>query len=154
MTAALKPAVATGLGIDTVYLPDFREQLADPASGFVRGTFTAAELACSESRPSRDPARHLAARFAAKEAFLKAWDSAFWGRNPPIEVASLRDIEIVSDAWGRPSLAFHGAVAVALGPDVAAHVSLSHDGPNAVAVVVLSFTDRPDTSGTQEVRNP
>lgn len=139
MTGALKPAAATGLGIDMVYLPDFREQLADGASGFISGTFTAAEIACADSRPGHDPARHLAARFAAKEAFLKAWDSAFWGRNPPLEVASLRDIEVVSDAWGRPSLALHGAVAAALGPEVTSNVSLSHDGPNAVAVVVLSF---------------
>lgn len=127
------------MGIDTVYLPDFREQLADVSSGFVAGTFTAAEIACAETRPSHDPARHLAARFAAKEAFLKAWDSTFWGRNPPMEQVDLREIEIVCDAWGRPSLVLHGKVAAALGAHVKAHVSLSHDGPNAVAVVVLSF---------------
>jgi len=127
------------MGIDLVYMPDFREQLADPSSSFVAGTFTAAEIASAENRPSQDPPRHLAARFAAKEAFLKAWDSTFWGRHPPLERVDLREIEIVCDAWGRPSMVLHGAVAARLGPDVTANVSMSHDGPNAIAVVALSF---------------
>jgi len=127
------------IGIDTVYLPGFRDQLADRASTFVQGTFTQAERALAQSCHDRDPARHLAVRFAAKEAFLKAWDSSYWGRKPPLAAVDLRDIEVVSDAWGRPALAFHGSVAAALGPGAVAKVSLSHDGPNAVAVVALSF---------------
>lgn len=128
------------IGVDTVFLPDFRSQLADPASTFATGTFTRAELALAQSRPGGDPVPHLAARFAAKEAFLKAWDGGFWGRNPPLERVDLRDIEVVSDAWGRPSLAFHGAVAAALDPDFVARVSLSHDGQVAIAFVALSST--------------
>ena len=126
------------IGIDMVFLPDFRAQLADPASAFATGTFTRAELAAAEARAGGDPAPHLAARFAAKEAFLKAWDGLFWGRTPPLERVDLRDIEVVSDAWGRPSLALHGAVAATFRQDLSARVSLSHDGPNAIAVVTLS----------------
>lgn len=128
-----------GVGVDTVHVPGFRDQLADPASGFVRGTFTEAERACAAARPSDDAARHLAARFAAKEAFVKAWSGARWGQVPQMERADLREIEVVSDPWGRPSLALHGAVADAVARlgAVRAHVSLSHDGDQAIAFVQL-----------------
>ena len=130
------------VGVDLVHLPGFRDQLADPASAFARATFTEAERAAAAARPSGDPARHLAARFAAKEAFLKAWDGTHWGREPALPRADLAEIEVVSDAWGRPALQLHGAVAEAfrrLGP-TRAHVSLSHDGDHAPALVILEAT--------------
>jgi holo-[acyl-carrier protein] synthase len=139
----------TTIGHDIVHLPDLRAQLADPASTFVAGTFTVAELRASELRavarraPGQDLdlAPHLGARFAAKEAFLKALDLRFWGMPPPLTPGSIdpRDIEIVTDAWGRPTIALHGRVAETartFGP-LRAEVSLSHDGPFASAVVLL-----------------
>jgi len=144
------PHVAT-VGIDAVDLPAFRAQLADPASRFITLTFTDAERLTSTHRPGADPARHLAARFAAKEAFLKALDGAFWGRRPPLEPPiDLREIEVVSDPWGRPALAFHGRVAQhARG--LSASVSLTHDGPIAMAIVQLVFDPR--SPGHSEVRS-
>lgn len=128
-----------GVGVDTVHVPAFRDQLADPASSFVRGTFTEAERACAAARPGGDTARHLAARFAAKEAFIKAWSGARWGQAPQMDRADLRQIEVVSDPWGRPSLVLHGAVADAVARlgAVRVHVSLSHDGDQAIALVQL-----------------
>ena len=58
--------------------------------------------------------QRLAARFAAKEAFLKAWSGARAGRAPALESVDLREIEVVDDGHGRPALALHGAVAAAL----------------------------------------
>ena len=46
-------------------------------------------------------------------------------------------VEVVCDAWGRPRLRLHGAVAEHLA-GLAAHVSLSHDGDHATAFVVLA----------------
>lgn len=133
--------LATHVGIDVVDLPGFRAQLEDPASRFATHTFTEAERTAAALRPGADPARHLAARFAAKEAFLKAWDGAYWGRRPPLEApVDLREIEVVSDPWGRPTLAFHGRVADHLPRTLMTSVSLSHDGPVAVAVVQLAFS--------------
>lgn len=128
-----------GIGVDLVHVPGLREQLADAASGFVAATFTGAEVLASEARPGHDAARHLAARFAAKEAAVKAWSSARWGLEPTMARADLREIEVLSDAWGRPQLRFHGAVRAALGAlgVEAAHVSLSHDGQSAIAFVSL-----------------
>jgi holo-[acyl-carrier protein] synthase len=131
--------VILGIGFDLVGVPGFRAQLADPATTFREGTFTARERADAERRASGDPSLHLAVRFAAKEAFLKAWSSAAFGRAPALAQVDLREVEVVSDAYGRPSLALHGAVAaqVAVHGEVRLHVSLTHDEPTCGAVVVL-----------------
>lgn len=128
-----------GLGIDVVDIKAFEAQLGDLASDFASGTFTEGESRAARSRPSQAPARHLAARFAAKEAFVKAWSSANRGRAPVLSQADLSEIEVVNDPYGRPALALRGRVAEAIEAmgDVVAHLSLTHDGGVAAAVVIL-----------------
>jgi phosphopantetheine--protein transferase-like protein len=134
------------VGLDIVTTTTFAEQLADQASAFVDGTFTAREQ--RDVRGAGDlRVQRLAARFAAKEAFLKAWSAARAGRPPMLETIDLREIEIVDDGHGRPALRLHGTVAASLerlpaelgtGAPLRTHLSLSHDPPTAAAVVVLS----------------
>ena len=141
-----------GIGIDIVDIPTFEEQLEDPASGFREGIFTEGELRAARDRPSRSPTRHLAARFAAKEAFIKAWSSANRGRAPVISKAALDEIEVVSDPYGRPAISIRGRVAEALDTmgDLVAHLSLTHDGNTAAAVVVLEHRhDSPDRESSK-----
>lgn len=130
-----------GVGVDVVDLEGFRRQMADPASRFVEGTFTARERQDATTRASGDPGRHLAARFAAKEAFVKAWGGARFGLPPALRTVDLRTIEVVGDAWGRPTLRLSSDLAAtveeSLGGPWRAHLSLSHDGPTALAYVVL-----------------
>lgn len=128
-----------GLGLDLVDLSGFAEQLGQPGSAFEAGVFTAAERRAARSRPSGDPVRHLAARYAAKEAFVKAWSATARGRPPALRTVDLSEVELVQDAWGRPALRLHGRVGEIVaeaGWDV--QVSLSHDGGMAGAVVVIS----------------
>ncbi len=120
------------IGVDLVDVPGFAEQVGDAASGFVDGTFTE-----REQRAAKGDVRRLAARFAAKEAFLKAWSGSRRGLPPLLGAADLREIEVVDDGYGRPGLRLHGDVARAAG-ELDAHVSLSHDGPAAIAVVLLT----------------
>ena len=54
-----------GLGTDLVHVEQLRTQLSDLASSFAVQTFSPAELRYAQQQPSKDPARHLAARFAA-----------------------------------------------------------------------------------------
>jgi holo-[acyl-carrier protein] synthase len=119
------------LGVDLVDVPAFAEQLSDTASGFVAHTFTA-----REQRTAKGDARRLAARFAAKEAFVKAWSGSRFGQPPLLGEIDLREIEVVDDGYGRPGIRLHGALADAVGP-VATHLSLSHDGAAAIAFVML-----------------
>ena len=127
-----------GLGTDLVHVPAFARQLEEPGSQFITGTFTEGEQRTAAQRPG-DRAAHLAARFAAKEAFLKAWSGARFGQPPHLTSVSLREIEVVSDDWGRPSLRLHGAVEESIDALGIArvHLSMSHDGPSAVAIVLL-----------------
>lgn len=131
-----------GVGIDTVDIGSFREQLADRASCFAEGTFTPAELRDANARPGGDPTRHLAARFAAKEALVKAWSASRFGSPPALRSVDMLEIEVISDGFGRPAIRLHGRVAADLartGP-YRTHVSLSHDGDSSIAVVVLEAT--------------
>ena len=125
-----------GVGLDVVDLAGFREQAADPASSFLDGVFTAAERREAEARPGGDPVPHLAARYAAKEALVKAWSGSRFGAPPRLERADLREIEVLSDGYGRPAVQLHGAMAAAVGAR-RVFVSLSHDGVVVAAVVVL-----------------
>ena len=128
-----------GVGIDVVDVPGFRRQVEDVASCFVAGTFTPLELAEVASRPAADKTPHLAARYAAKEAFVKAWSAAARGHPQALLSVDLRQIEVVSDVRGRPSLHLRAQVKEAfsrLGV-LRSHLSLSHDGPVATAMVVL-----------------
>ena len=110
-----------GVGVDVVDVARF-EQSLERTPGLRDRIFTAAE---------RDlPVRSLAARFAAKEALAKALGAP----------AGLgwHDAEVVTDGSGRPSLVVRDTVAAAAAAAgvTAWHLSLSHDGGSAVAMVV------------------
>lgn len=157
MTGPGLPQVPVGgavlaVGTDLVDVTAFAAQLAQPGTVFAERSFTARERRQAQRRARETGARaaeHLAARWAAKEAFIKAWSQAVTttaGRPvPPVlapEHVDWRDIEVVSDLWHRPSLALRGAVAQAvqqsLGSAPAWHLSLTHDGGWAGAVVVCA----------------
>jgi holo-[acyl-carrier protein] synthase len=127
-----------GIGVDLVAIDGFAEQLRAVGSVFVEQTFTAVELRAADG-PS-GAAQHLAGRYAAKEAFVKAFSAAQLGRAPVLPDMDWREVEVRTDGWGRPFLALHGAMAAAvrstLGP-VVAHVSLTHEPAMASAFVVI-----------------
>ena len=112
-----------GLGIDIVDVDRFAVSLTRTPT-LAKRLFTPSEL--EASRPER-----LAARFAAKEAVAKAL-GAPRGLN-------WHDAVIRSAADGSPHLELSGTVAQAAAQRGAAlwHVSLSHDGGMAVALVIL-----------------
>ena len=109
------------MGVDVVDVARFGRVLA-------RTPAVAARL-FTEGERGRSTAS-LAARFAAKEAVAKALGAPGGLR--------WRDAEVVVGERGRPLLALHGAVAAeAEAQGIAAwHLSLSHDGGIATAVVV------------------
>ena len=126
-----------GVGVDLVYVPSFADQLDQPGSEFAE-VFTPGERRDANGR-STDAARHLAARWAAKEAVVKAWSSSLYGTAPVMGDEALRQIEVVLDAWGRPRIRLHGEVAKHL-ETCTVEISLSHDGDYATAYAVLHRT--------------
>ncbi|WP_394282284.1 holo-ACP synthase [Corynebacterium sp.] len=122
------------VGVDVVHISAFREQLALPGSTF-EAVFTARELRLAATKPDR--AEHLAGRWAAKEAFIKAWSQSIYGRPPLIEPdrVDFAEIDVVADRFGRVAIQLSGHVA-AVAP-AAQSVSISHDGDYAVAVCLV-----------------
>ncbi|MCW2747245.1 MAG: holo-ACP synthase, partial [Nocardioidaceae bacterium] len=89
-----------GVGVDLVQISAFAEQLDRPGTRFAT-VFTAGEQRdCREA--SSDAARHFAARWAAKEAVIKAWSDSLHGEPPLLGEQIYEKIEVVKDAWGRP----------------------------------------------------
>ena len=132
---------AAGVGVDVVGVSAFAAQLAEPGTRFAR-VFTPGERRAVRrgGRSASQEAQGLAARWAAKEAVLKAWSSTRYGHPEDVDptAVDLRDIEVVSDAWGRPAVRLHGAVAAALeGQQVLLSLSHDPDADVAIAFVVL-----------------
>ena len=121
--------MVVGIGLDIVDTDRLGRALDGPGA-FAERVFTAAELAACASRADR--VQSLAARFAAKEACLKALGVG-------ILEAALRQVEIVSGAAGAPQLRLTGTLgARAQSRGVRnAHVSLTHEPGLAAAVVIL-----------------
>ena len=121
-------AAIVGIGVDLVDIDRFRAVLRRRPSVAGR-LFTAAERAYAER--AADPAPRLAARFAAKEAALKAAGLGLGGLR-------MAEIEVVRSDGGRPVLVLHPAAAsIASARGVGGWlVSLSHTDRLAQAAVV------------------
>jgi holo-[acyl-carrier protein] synthase len=114
-----------GVGIDAVDVERFAS-LLNRRRGLAERLFTPGERADAAGSPAR-----LAARFAAKEALMKALG---------VGVGAFRfhDAEVVRSAGGQPSLVLSGRAAeLAVEQGVAAwQVSLTHTATVAAAVVI------------------
>lgn len=121
------------VGIDLVRTSDVGASIASFGDRYLRRVFTEGEIAYATASPDQTTAR-LAARFAAKEATMKALDLSERGVN-------WNDIEVVKLPSGAPSIVLHGRAAEAAA-DLDLSVSLSHEGDYATAVV-LSLSREP-----------
>ncbi len=121
-----------GIGTDIILIPRVDRELAR-TEGLKETLFTAREIACCESRGKS--AQHFAARFAAKEAFLKAMGTGWQGGY------RFNEIEILNDEHGKPEAFLHGGVKEYCKEKgiTRCHVSLSHTRDSAAAVVVLEI---------------
>ena len=113
-------------GVDLVALPRFARALERHGERLLARLFTPAEVAlCAGQVPS------LAARFAAKEAVVKALGTG-------IGPVGWREVEVLHDAAGAPVLRLHGRAAQRAAALGLTHwsLSLSHTREMAVAFVV------------------
>src|ERR1700704_3580007 len=107
-----RPMGIVGVGIDLVSIPDFAEQVDQPGTVFAE-TFTPAarrDAADKSSSAVRDPG----ARGHAKEAVIKAWSGSRFSKRPMLPEGIHRDIEVITDMWGRPKVRLPGAIAAHL----------------------------------------
>ena len=120
-----------GIGVDLVECTRIERSLDRFGEKFLRRVFTEGEIEYSMSM--KFPARHLAARFAAKEAVSKAFGTGIG------KAMGWRNIDIRKKESGEPFLIFLGtteAFAAERGV-TSALITLSHTENYAVACVVL-----------------
>ena len=117
-----------GIGVDVVDIERFRTSLTRTPSMRTR-LFTAEELAYVA--PKVDPFRSLAARFAAREAVMKAMGVG-------LGAFGFQEVWVTVAASGQPSLCVTGAAArLAIEREIGSwHLSLTHTALVAVAYVV------------------
>jgi holo-[acyl-carrier protein] synthase len=123
--------VIVGLGVDMEEVSRIREVISRHGRIFLDRIFTSAEVAYCERH--RDPAERYAARFAAKEATMKALGTG-WSKG-----VRWRDIEVTRKPGGRPTIVLHGIAREHADRLGARHLSLSltHTGNFALAEVIL-----------------
>ena len=119
------------IGVDIIEVRRVRETI-ERTPRFAQRVFTAAERAYCESRGAV-AAQHYAARFAAKEAALKALQTGWSGG------ISWQDVEVTAKESGAPLILFHGRARelYELSGANAAHLSLAHTAEQAIAEVIL-----------------
>ena len=119
------------IGIDIIEVARIREVLLRTPR-FADRVFTAAERAYCDSRGAV-AAQHYAARFAAKEAALKALQTGWSGG------ISWQDVEVAAKNSGAPVILFHGRALELYEATGAtrAHISIAHTSEHAIAEVIL-----------------
>ncbi len=127
-TRGRRARASIGCGVDVVELSQFRKAVARGGERFMRRIFTKDETAYARAR-RRTTLLHLAGRFAAKEAVIKALSQL-----DPRRVIAMNQVEVRNDRWGRPHIVLHDRRS----PGVKAHVSLSHVDTVAVASAIVT----------------
>ena len=136
--------MAAGIGVDMLEIARM-ERVIKRRPSFLKRVFTDEERAYCDS--CARPAEHYAARFAAREAVLKALGTGF------SEGIGFKDVSVTNDEWGKPIAVLSGRaaeVAAKRGVQEVA-LSLSHTRDVAVANAVLVTEDvRPKVEERQD----
>lgn len=120
-----------GLGLDVAEIDRIEAAIKRHGASFIERIYTQAEAAYCQRYTS--PFERYAGRFAAKEAAMKALGTG-WSRG-----VRWRDIEVVREATGKPTLRLEGAsrsIADGLGVK---HIvlTITHSGNLAIAQVIF-----------------
>jgi len=120
-----------GIGTDISAIARFQRFVEEHNEALLRRIFTDSERSLCSSR--KNSAACYAARFAAKEAFLKALGTGL------ADGISWQDMEVVKNEQGKPDLLLSGrALEIFRERNLGkVFLSLSHDGGCAIAMVIL-----------------
>jgi holo-[acyl-carrier protein] synthase len=123
--------VIYGVGTDLVSVKRIEDALFRHGDRFLHRILSEAEVA--EYAGSSQPARFLAKRFAAKEAFSKAWGTGIGAS------VGWHDVSVSHDGKGKPLIQPSTSLSEKFMQEkiVAAHLSLSDEDEHALAFVVL-----------------
>lgn len=119
-----------GLGIDMVSISRITEKVNKV--DFRQAVFTESEVEYCEAAHAK--MQHYAARFAIKEAFLKAT-----GKGLAYDIDTLKQIEVYNKPEGQPAIRLTGTFEALQQTEhwMNIHVSVSHENDHAIAIVIL-----------------
>ncbi|MCK4235524.1 MAG: holo-ACP synthase [Candidatus Krumholzibacteria bacterium] len=120
-----------GIGIDIVLISRIEKLVEEHGERFLRKVFSDPEIV--EGTTKRKSAHFFAGRFAAREAFFKALGTG-WGRG-----LTLKEVSVTTTDQGQPNLDLSGNIEQFLRSKGInrSHLSISHDGDIAQAIVIL-----------------
>ena len=125
-----------GIGTDIVNIKRMKRTLKSKNNNFKKKIFSKDEIIYCEKR--KNPSSFYAKRFAAKEALSKALGTGIR------KGINFRDIEVLNDNLGKPSIKLKGSTAIFLKKKIknkkySIYLSLSDDAPWAQATVIVSY---------------
>ncbi len=127
-----------GIGTDIVEIKRVRDAVGKWGERFLKKIFTENEI--SYCYKKKDPFPHLAVRFAAKEAVVKALsNSAHKAQSAErgLKFANLKNIEVLNQPTGKPFINLLGSLKASFHDKFIIHLTLTHERSYAIATVVL-----------------
>jgi holo-[acyl-carrier protein] synthase len=122
-----------GIGTDIAEIVRMREAVDKWGRKFLKHIFSDREITYCYSK--RDPFPHLSARFAAKEATVKALSCIIRDRH-----LSIGDIEVLNESSGRPYIILSEEIKGMVG-NLVLHLTISHERNYALATVIAEQID-------------
>ena len=117
-----------GIGVDILEIERMQHSIDRLGSNFIERIFTPEEIRYCRSK--HNAGQHFAARFAAKEAVVKALATGWRGD------FAWRDVEVMNDTLGQPHITLYGRLKEKLA-GASIFVSLSHSRSHVVAMVII-----------------
>lgn len=119
----------SGIGIDIVEIDRIRSLIGSYGSRFIDRVFSSCEISYCQNK--KDPSESFAARFAVKEAFVKALGTGM--------VSGMKFSDVSLENSDRPEIKLSGiAQSIAESKGIASmHTSISHEKGYAIAIVIL-----------------
>jgi holo-[acyl-carrier protein] synthase len=127
-----------GIGTDIVEISRIKNAAQKWGERFLKKIFTENEIAYCYKK--KDPFPHLAVRFAAKEAAIKALsseDNEQKTEDRPTKIGNFKNIEILNHPSGKPFIKINTSHFPLLTSHFTIHLTLTHEQNYAVATVVL-----------------
>jgi holo-[acyl-carrier-protein] synthase len=127
-----------GIGTDIVEISRIRDVVEKWGERFLKKIFTGNEI--SYCYKKKDPFPHLAVRFAAKEAVIKALSNSTHKTQSieqGLKIANLKNIEVLNQPSGKPFISLLGSLKASSQDMFIIHLTLTHERSYAIATVVL-----------------
>lgn len=134
-----------GIGTDIVEIQRIKNAVEKWGESFLKKVFTEKEILHCHKR--KNPYPHLAVRFAAKEAVIKAISPAVRNQETGVphhdtedrvvKVSNFKNIEILNHPTGKPFINLLGNLKLSFSDDLIIHLTLTHERSYAIATVVV-----------------